>query len=120
MVGLALWNIVNAHNIFSLGTQSDAAVVVDAEAPVRTIYMKQTATGYSPEKLVVHKGERVRWIIDSEDSYTCAVSFVAPEIGVRETLKPGENVIEFTATETGEIPFSCSMGMYRGAIEVVE
>lgn len=120
VVGLALWNIVNAHNIFSLGTESDVAVTVDAETPVRTIHMKQTATGYSPEKLVVHKGERVRWIIDSEDSYTCAVSFVAPKIGVRETLKPGENVIEFTATETGEIPFSCSMGMYRGAIEVVE
>lgn len=120
VVGLALWNIVNANNIFSLGTQSDATVAVDAEAPVRTIHMKQTATGYSPEKLVVRKGERVRWIIDSEDSYTCAVSFVAPKIGVREALKPGENVIEFTATETGEIPFSCSMGMYRGAIEVVE
>lgn len=120
VIGLALFNIVNAKNIFSLGTTGDMPVAADTESPVRTIHMKQTATGYSPEKLVVHKGERVRWIIDSEDSYTCAVSFVAPKIGVREALKPGENVIEFTATETGSIPFSCSMGMYRGAIEVVE
>lgn len=120
VIGLALFNIVNAKNIFSLGTTGDTSVVTDTESPVRTIRMTQTADGYSPEKLVVHKGERVRWIIDSTDSYTCAVSFVAPKIGVREVLKPGENVIEFTATETGEIPFSCSMGMYRGAIEVVE
>ncbi len=120
VIGLALFNIVNAKNIFSLGTAGDISAATDTDAPVRTIHMKQTAIGYSPEKLIVHKGERVRWIIDSEDSYTCAVSFVAPKIGVREVLEPGENVIEFTATETGSIPFSCSMGMYRGAIEVVE
>jgi plastocyanin domain-containing protein len=29
-------------------------------------------------------------------------------------------VIEFTPNETGSIPFSCSMGMYRGVITVVD
>jgi plastocyanin domain-containing protein len=35
-------------------------------------------------------------------------------------LKIGENIIEFTPTEIGNIPFSCSMGMYTGTITVVE
>ena len=33
-------------------------------------------------------------------------------------LEKGKNVLEFTPTKKGTIPFSCSMGMYRGKIIV--
>ncbi|MDO8638835.1 MAG: hypothetical protein Q7R43_04625 [Candidatus Daviesbacteria bacterium] len=44
-----------------------------------------------------------------------------PSLGIGKNLKPTDSVVlEFTPTEVGQIPFSCSMGMYRGTIEVVE
>ncbi|OGH88929.1 MAG: hypothetical protein A2537_02055 [Candidatus Magasanikbacteria bacterium RIFOXYD2_FULL_36_9] len=39
---------------------------------------------------------------------------------ISQPLKKGENIIIFTPTETGEIPFSCSMGMYTGKFVVVD
>lgn len=85
---------------------------------VQVIKMTQSASGYSPKTLRVSVGTPVRWIITSESSFTCASSLVVPSLGIRTNLKKGENVIEFTPTKTGSIPYSCSMGMYRGTIIV--
>jgi plastocyanin domain-containing protein len=43
-----------------------------------------------------------------------------PKYGISKSLRAGENIITFTPTQTGEIPFSCSMGMYRGKFIVVD
>jgi plastocyanin domain-containing protein len=81
--------------------------------------MTQDADGYHPSPLpTLTAGRPVRLIIDSKDSYSCASSFVIPGLGIERRLRPGENVIEFTPARTGAIPFSCSMGMYRGTLEV--
>lgn len=85
---------------------------------VQTITMIQSASGYSPETLRVKAGLPVQWVITSESSFTCASSIVVPSLGISTNLKKGENIIEFTPTKTGSIPFSCSMGMYRGTIIV--
>jgi len=84
------------------------------------IRITQKANGYFPSTLSVKKGQSVKLIIDSEDSYTCASSFILPKAGIRETLQPGENVIEFMPAKVGTLPSSCSMGMYRGVINVTE
>jgi plastocyanin domain-containing protein len=70
--------------------------------------------------LTVEKGKKVRWVITSTNQFSCASSIVVPKYGISKSLKKGENVIEFVPKETGEIPFSCSMGMYRGKFIVVE
>ena len=62
----------------------------------------------------------MQWVIDSNESYSCAVSLVAPKAGVRKVLQLGENVVTFTPKTVGDIPFSCSMGMYGGIIHVTE
>lgn len=85
---------------------------------VQTITMIQSASGYSPETLRVKAGLPVQWVITSESSFTCASTVVVPSLGISTNLKKGENIIEFTPTKTGSIPFSCSMGMYRGTIIV--
>ena len=85
---------------------------------VQTITMTQTSSGYSPSTLTVKAGVPVRWVITSESSFTCASSIVVPSLNIRRDLEKGENVIEFTPTKPGPIPFSCSMGMYRGLIQV--
>jgi uncharacterized protein len=92
------------------------------EAPVKNgvqeITMTVNGRGYSPNFFTIKKGVRVRWIIKGENVYGCQGYLVAPKIDVQQPLRPGDNVIEFTPTEDGTIPFSCSMGMYRGQFQV--
>ena len=82
--------------------------------------MVQNASGYSPNTLTVKKGIPVKWVITSKDVNTCASSLVSSSLKIRKGLSLGENIIEFTPTETGVLKFSCSMGMYRGSFNVIE
>jgi hypothetical protein len=36
------------------------------------------------------------------------------------TLRPGENVIELPALQSGRVQYMCSMGMYGGQLTVVD
>ncbi|MBI2411402.1 MAG: sulfite exporter TauE/SafE family protein [Candidatus Kerfeldbacteria bacterium] len=122
----ALFNISNGYHLtgFNAGladsnetTAADPNVTM--ENGVQIVRMTETARGYSPNKFTIQKGIPVRWIIDAQDSYSCASSLVSSALNVQKRLVAGENIIEFTPTETGKIAFSCSMGMYRGSFEVV-
>lgn len=85
---------------------------------VQVIEMTQSASGYSPSTLRVKAGMPVQWVITSTSSFTCASSIVVPALNVERNLEKGKNVIAFTPTQAGSIPFSCAMGMYRGTILV--
>lgn len=125
VIAFGIYNIQSAMAVLPTATPSGNTEVnytpVDqgtGEQNVQVIKMTQSASGYSPSTLRVKAGAPVRWIITSESSFTCASSIVVPSLGIRTNLKKGENVIEFTPTEKGPIPYSCSMGMYRGTILV--
>jgi plastocyanin domain-containing protein len=81
--------------------------------------MTQTGAGYVPNSFTIQKGVPVRWIIDSKNPQSCAGSIVMPSMNIGRVLQAGENVIEFTPTQNGNISFTCSMGMYRGNFQVV-
>lgn len=126
VIALGIFNFQNGSALVKLGSGTktvDTNITQDnkvADKEPQVIRIVQDASGYTPKQLTVKKGQPVKLIIDSQDSYTCATSFTIPKVGVRKTLKPGENVFEFTPGEAGTLPFSCSMGMYRGVINVVE
>ena len=92
--------------------------VVDSATQEQVVKMTVTDNGYTPNRLTVAVGVPVRWEIDNQAS-GCASSLVASSIGVNAVLKPGPNVFRFTPKQTGNIPFSCSMGMYRGEFAVI-
>lgn len=119
-----LYSLVSARNLAVAGlpsnqvnkARSGQSDLVD----VQVIEMTQKSYGYSPKTFTVKKGKPVRWIIDSQDQYSCASSILLAKYGINTTLKPGKNVFEFTPEETGRLNFSCSMGMYTGTIQVIE
>lgn len=128
---LALFNLNNGLNLLgtnpfnsifgsinAFASSRDSSVKLDQG--VQIVRMDQTARGYSPNSFTVKVGVPVRWIITSKDPNTCASSIVSAKLGVRQSLHPGENVIEFTPKEVGTIRFSCSMGMYTGQFKVVD
>ena len=99
-------------------TQNDPNVTL--ENGVQIVKMTQTSSGYSPNSFTIKKGIPVKWIVTSEDAFTCAASIVSSKLGIRKNLEAGENIIEFTPTEAGQVRFTCSMGMYSGVFNVVD
>ncbi|RJQ36959.1 hypothetical protein C4559_04485 [Candidatus Microgenomates bacterium] len=130
VVVLALFNISNGYNLtglafaspFSAGVSSSdvSDSNVTLENGVQIARMDQNSRGYSPNSFTVRKEIPVKWIISSETVNSCAASIVSSKLGVRQSLQLGENIIEFTPTETGQIGFSCSMGMFQGVFNVVD
>lgn len=114
---LGWFNMANGSQLVFGGKAGGSSPAVSNG--VQEIRMTQSARGYSPNQFTVEKGKKVRWIITSTN-LTCASSIVVPKYGISKYLEKGENIIEFVPSETGEIPFSCSMGMYRGKFIVVE
>lgn len=117
---LGWFNITNGSQLVFQGKADSAADVADSSLEMQEVKMTQGSSGYSPNVLTIEKGKKVKWIITSTNRFSCASSIVVPKYGISKSLKKGENIIEFIPKETGEIPFSCSMGMYRGKFIVVE
>ncbi|MFA5933183.1 MAG: sulfite exporter TauE/SafE family protein [Microgenomates group bacterium] len=131
VIALAIFNISNGYNLTGLafaapfgGSSSSAGSNasdpnVTLENGVQVVRMTQDGSGYNPNTFTIKKGVPVKWIVTSTNVNTCASSIVSSSLNVRKSLELGENIIEFTPTETGALKFSCSMGMYRGVFNVV-
>lgn len=79
-----------------------------------------TSYGYNPNRIRVKKNQPIKLTLKSNDAYSCASAFRIPSLKIARNLQPnGTEVIEFTPTQAGNITFACSMGMYRGVIEVI-
>ena len=91
-----------------------------AEGEYQTVKMDLTYRGYVPNVLYVKKGVPVKWIINVKQMSGCTNAILLEKFGIRKNLKQGENIIEFTPTEAGEIPFSCGMKMVWGKFIVTE
>lgn len=100
-----------------LPASKNVAVVKDGYQEIR---MDVTANGWSPDKFILQKGVPVHWIINGKELTSCNNAIQVPKYGLEFKIKPGEQVIEFTPTETGVIPWSCWMGMIPGTFVVVD
>lgn len=81
----------------------------------------QLASGKYPS-IKVKKDVPVRWIINAPDGSIngCNYKIYINSYGIEHTFQNGENIIEFTPTKSGNIGYSCWMGMIKGNINVVE
>jgi sulfite exporter TauE/SafE/copper chaperone CopZ len=128
---LGLWNVSNGWNLTGIVLAQKAPANAaktntgrTATAQVRDgkqyVEMTQSVYGYSLDRIVVKRGIPVVWRVNSTNSYTCASSLNIPALNISTTLRPGQNSIEFTPLNKGQMRFACSMGMYRGIIEVID
>ncbi|HEX3046637.1 MAG TPA: sulfite exporter TauE/SafE family protein, partial [Bacillota bacterium] len=74
---------------------------------------------YQP--FIVQQGIPVRWTIKAkaEDLNGCNNPVTIPKYNIQKRLVPGDNLIEFTPTEAGNITYTCWMGMISSNIKVV-
>lgn len=90
-----------------------------AQAQEQLVKMDVARGMFSPNRFVIHQGVPVRWEVNGVDLGGCASTLLAPTLGIRRDLQFGANTILFTPKQTGEIPFSCSIGAIRGSFTVV-
>lgn len=72
------------------------------------------------EPITVKAGVPVEWTINVPPGKLtgCNSQIIVPEYGLQIPLQEGENVVQFTPTESGVYPFSCWMGMVQSQIVV--
>jgi len=74
---------------------------------------------YTPEVIHVKAGEQVTLHFYRDEDADCTNEVVFESLGIRRRLPARETTtIVFTPSDTGEIPFSCGMGMVRGKLIV--
>lgn len=129
VVLLAIFNINNGLTLTGLNLNFASALssnknVAKANTPSAQIVdgkqiVKMAVKGYSyePSQFTVVAGVPVEWQIDGAGAVGCGQVLVMPTLGISKYLSPqGITPITFTPTQTGTIPFNCSMGMMtRGA-----
>ncbi len=74
------------------------------------------------EPITVQKNIPVKWIIQAKDGDIngCNNEIIIPEYKIEKKLATGDNIIEFTPTDTGTFAYSCWMGMIKSTITVVD
>lgn len=79
------------------------------------------ANYYDPGTITVKAGQKITLHLNNQKGSGCIQSFVIPKLGISKVIPIGtSNTIVFDApTQAGQIPFMCSMGMYRGVINVI-
>jgi sulfite exporter TauE/SafE/copper chaperone CopZ len=102
------------------GNVIDSGNSVVVKDGVQEVNMEVTSSGYSPNSFVVKQGVPVKWNVNVPQLFSCSNELIMNAYGIDVHLKQGLNVIEFTPTKTGTIPFTCGMGMLHGSFIVTE
>jgi sulfite exporter TauE/SafE/copper chaperone CopZ len=93
--------------------------VAKIEGNVQVVTTKLESGSYSP--IIVQKGIPVKWTIrvEKSDLNGCNNPLTIPKYNIQKKLVPGDNIIEFTPKEEGNITYTCWMGMISSNIKVV-
>lgn len=87
---------------------------------VQPVVINVLNSGYSPNHVRVNAGTPVQLTLQSNGTYSCALSFVFKEFGINTFLEATDSQsFTFTPTKPGKYTFTCSMGMYTGTMEVI-
>ena len=118
-ISLSGFTLPSISSMFQSNTaDSEAAAVV--QNGVQAVSTKLESGGYEPIKVQV--GIPVHWVISAEKGSLngCNNSIIIPAYGIEKALSEGDNIIEFTPTQSGTVSFSCWMGMIRSHITVTD
>ena len=87
--------------------------------PRGAIRVTVSAAGYTPSRIEVERGRPVRLAFIRPEGGNCGGTVRFPALNREYELPVGKTVVvELTRTESGEIGFSCGMGMLKGLLVV--
>jgi plastocyanin len=116
---------VTAQNLVAsvVGTRSAAAApAAVAPAPVngvQTVTINATSSGYEPSSIAVKAGIPTKVVFHTDQTRSCIVYTVFPSLNKQVVLPDaGDTEVDLGVLAAGEVPISCSMGMYTGTLVV--
>lgn len=93
---------------------------VRIEGGVSVADISVAPNGYTPNYLQVKSGSPVKLNLTASGPLGCTSVFRLPQLGITKSLSEGPTSVEFTApSKPTKLTYTCSMGMYRGVIEVI-
>ncbi|MBP9798320.1 sulfite exporter TauE/SafE family protein [Candidatus Woesebacteria bacterium] len=122
LIVLALFNI---RNVLALsGTDIGLSMQPNTESqepPVSEATIEFSETTYNPSSITVKAGSDVKLNLSNVSGGGCIQAFTIPKLGIQKIVAVGtQDVLQFTAPrEPQRMEFMCSMGMYRGVINVI-
>lgn len=100
---------------------TETAAVAPEENGIQNLHITLTnsAPFYAPSNILsVKAGKPVRLEVDGKAG-GCRSVFQISGLDVQLLLNKEQNITEFTPDKPGQYTFSCSMGMYRGTLNVL-
>ena len=83
-------------------------------ATEQVVKMEVDYYGYKPNVFTIKKDVPVKWIVNVKRMTGCTNEIIIPSLNISKKLVVGENIINFTPKQEGDLMFSCWMGMVRG------
>lgn len=116
---LAMYNLSGAVALTGYDFAVSPGQSVSAATSEPTITIGET--GYSPAFITVQAASTVKLRLTNAGANGCAQAFTIPKLGIQKLVPPGTSeTITFRAPkEKGGLTFMCSMGMYRGVMNVI-
>lgn len=96
--------------------QGTATITGQSQEATITAY----ATGYEPQHMTLKSGIPTKLHVITNQTQGCSRAITFPTLGIQKILpETGTTDIELPVLAKGRVPFSCSMGMFSGNIEVI-
>lgn len=109
--GLNLTGISSAFSQETASAQSQDPNVIMQDGK-QIVNMFVNGIDYAPMQFTIVKDIPVEWRIDGKKAVGCTQVIIVPQLGITQYLSSNDiTVVRFTPKQTGEIRFSCSMGM---------
>ncbi len=86
-----------------------------------TIYFTDKGYATTPKSITVKAGTTVTLNLVNKTGGGCIQGFTIPKLGIQKIIRLGqsETVTFVVPEEKGTLPFMCSMGMFRGSMQVI-
>lgn len=117
-VGIPSFMDVSNNSVASSSAESDMGKAILKDG-IQEITMTVDGSGFTPNRFYVKKNVPVKWIIKGDSINPCNNAIAIPALNKEQTIKSGENIIEFTPGDK-DLNFSCWMGMIKGTIKVTD
>ncbi len=97
---------------------SAAAEPPPAPPGSRTVQV-EVGTEYRPSRIAAHAGETLHLVFTRTTDEGCGQQLVFPTLDIRRDLPLNQPIaVDVTAPASGDLGFTCGMGMYRGTVVV--
>ncbi len=123
ILGFGMLNTgVSMSGYLAVGTEQSQTAGFEPvmENGYQVVTVEVSRNAYAP--FTVKKGIPVKLNFHAEEKNIngCNNAIIIPSYGIEQKLFPGDNIVEFTPTKTGVIPYACWMNMIKSSFTVVE